>query len=741
MKNNLTLDWHFPLSRTHCGILLGNGLFGAVVWGDKRLCITLNRADFWDHRGNRPITEKTNYANLRRIWEAGDEEAMQVLVRRNLLPESGRPKAPSGLPMGRIELDFGPEARVGSASLRMYEGSLHVQIEVANRLYIVKFFIPPDKPVLLIELEKGLEVKEIVRRPSWEFVGDYLKSISFIPPQMLDEPDLTGWIQMRPADPYMCLGCGKVSGGLIIASVYGNSTTVARTNAVSLINSIKEETVTEIYRKSRTWWNKYWDNIPEINLPSKKAEEIYYYGMFKFAGLTNPHGMAALLQGPWVEEYRMPMCSNDYHFNINVQMCYWPAYAGNCLEHFKPLFKKLKEWEPIMRRNAEALFGVKDGLYLPMTVSDTGEWIWGFWPSLVDFAATGWAAHLMWLYYKYSMDIDFLRDTAYPFMKGIMRVYEAVLEEENGHMVLPLSTSPEYNESTLKTGGKNPSFQLACIHFLLESLIESALLFGIDNDKIAIWRSLKKKIPLYTTIDGGTYFNESRRRIAVFEGQDLEWSHRHHSHLACIHPFDTVDREDKNSMQVLNATINQWINKGVGWWLSFSFVWASVIHSRLGNGEAAHLFLDLWQRLFTNEGRGTMVYGNSRGLVSWAYRPTDEMAFMLLDSDMGAVNAVQEMLMHTVRGRLTVFPAVPQAWQNISFKNMRAEGAFLVSAERKEGKITGVRIISEAGQKLRLQNNIAPEVLVIRNSKKKIKLDSKVMVLETEKGDVLEIKP
>ena len=34
--------------------------------------------------------------------------------------------------------------------------------------------------------------------------------------------------------------------------------------------------------------------------------------------------------------------------------------------------------------------------------------------------------------------------------------------------------------------------------------------------------------------------------------------------------------------------------------------WASQLHSRVGNGEGAELLLELWRRVFTNEGRGSM---------------------------------------------------------------------------------------------------------------------------------------
>ncbi len=771
MHKNLELSFDFPLPRTHYGILMGNGLFGAIVWGDKRLCITVNRADFWDHRNHLPMTEEMSYANIRKIWEAGDRKVMNTLVRRtdsrdplyepaesgqpasliNLShrdplyrpSKSGQPESASGLPMGRIELDFGTDSRLLNASLNMRDGSLEVYVEIAGVRHSVRILVLIDQPVLLVELDDQSIVRDIITQPSWEFLGDYLESISFEPPDMMNEPDLTGWIQMRPADPYMCLACGKTAGGWAVSSVYGETSAAARSNAVSLINEIKKKGVTQTYEGSKTWWNKYWDDVPELTIPSAQAEGTYYYGLFKFAALTHPNGMAALSQGPWVEEHMMPECSNDYHFNFNVQMCYWPAYAGNRLEHLKPLFKKLKEWEPVMRHNAKMLVGIDDGLYLTMAVSDIGEYKGGFWPNLIDFSATGWIAHLMWLYYKYSMDKDFLRDTAYPFMKGVTRIFEEVIEEENEKMVIPLSTSAEYNEFTLKTGGKNPSIQLACVHFLLEALLESSDVLSVDKEKKEQWRRLKENIPPYTTIIGKNYnwWDTPQERIAIWEGQDLEWSHRHHSHLACIHPFDTVDRNNEDFSQVLGPTMNHWITKGVGEWLVFRFISASIIHSRLGDGEAAHLFFDLWHRLFTDEYRGCSPIAVARGLTTWVEDAESEYALRCMDEQMGAVNAIQAMLIHTVRGLLTVFPAVPRAWKKeTSFKNMRTEGAFLVSAAMRKGRIERIEVVSEKGGIIKIKNNIAKEIIIMREGEKE-ETSSEVLVIATSQGEKITIMP
>ena len=62
------------------------------------------------------------------------------------------------------------------------------------------------------------------------------------------------------------------------------------------------------------------------------------------------------------------------------------------------------------------------------------------------------------------------------------------------------------------------------------------------------------------------------------------------------------------------------------------------------------------------------------------------------------------MLLQSYSGTIRVFPAIPASWKDVSFKTLRAEGAFLVSAERKVGVTQRVEIIAEKGGLLRLEN-------------------------------------
>src|SRR5689334_10511220 len=111
-----TYDWTFPLPRTHTGMLLGNGMLGAMVWGGENILrITLNRADFWDHRGGRVWDERISYDTIQSLLYEKKEPELRALFKST--PEPGVPDRPSVLPLGRLELVFAPTVRLVKGTL------------------------------------------------------------------------------------------------------------------------------------------------------------------------------------------------------------------------------------------------------------------------------------------------------------------------------------------------------------------------------------------------------------------------------------------------------------------------------------------------------------------------------------------------------------------------------------------------------------------------------------------------
>src|SRR5207249_267246 len=74
------------------------------------------------------------------------------------------------------------------------------------------------------------------------------------------------------------------------------------------------------------------------------------------------------------------------------------------------------------------------------------------------------------------------------------------------------------------------------------------------------------------------------------------------------------------------------------------------------------------------------------------------------ESNSGYSAHLLEMLLQSYNGVIRIFPAVPRDWKDVSFNNLRAEGAFVVSASREGGKVREVRIRSERGGTVRLAN-------------------------------------
>jgi len=60
---------------------------------------------------------------------------------------------------------------------------------------------------------------------------------------------------------------------------------------------------------------------------------------------------------------------------------------------------------------------------------------------------------------------------------------------------------------------------------------------------------------------------------------------------------------------------------------------------------------------------------------------------------------------------------VPNDWESAVFHDLRAEGAFLVSAERKDGKTAWVRVKSLAGEPCKILSHMKGKVNMLKNGK------------------------
>ncbi len=741
MKNKNIYKIEFPLKRTHAGIPLGNGGMGALVWGsDRQINITVSRNDFWDHRNGQSIRNNgISYKKITEAYAAGNFDKVRQLYSSCIRLEDM--DCPSTLlPCGRFELSLKRKEQLREAKLNIHSGKLKIVLESSKS---IDLRLSMGMDVLFIS-DKQDCIESVEGRPAWDFLEKEFKVRLFEAPEIVKEKNLRGWIQNCPADPSLTALCETVDDGVIIALCLGKNAESAKKKALSVINNYKSHK-NKISRNNADFWKNYWKDIPNIEIPSEFFNKFVPFAFYKFACAANPSAAKpAPLQGPWIEDYQFPPWGGNYTININIEQIYTLAFHMGKFEFLEPLFTML-ESEPfrkVMSENAKSMFGIDDGYLLTHSINDIGMQCQMSFSthSALDHAVTSWMAQLYWLYFQYTRNKVFLRNRAYPFMLRVLRVYEEMLEEYEGRLSIPLAPSPEYGVS-FKVGesavqeGRDPSMQLACVHMLIDALLEASEILNISPRPI--WLDIKKRLPIYTLIDDG-----DGERIALWEGQDLEVCHRHHSHLGCIYPFDTLGKMDEKKRRIIDNSIDHWIAKGMGQWSEWCMPWAALIQIRLGFSEAPAILLDIWKEVFVNETLASVYLPRFRGISAHRKElisePREKCEIMQLEGTMATATAVIEMLAHKHSGIVKFFYGIPEKWKDISFSGIRLPGNFIAGASMKNGSVKKVVIKSLTGGEITIDIKGVKSVTVKKHKSEKLPLPC---ILKMNKNEEVVILP
>lgn len=726
-KQNL-LVWHFPLPRTHTGALIGNGVQGLMVWGvDNQLNITIGRAGFWDRRGGKDFLKNTTYKKVRNFLYSKNEAGLRKAFGMDAEPEPGMPERPHQIGGGRLEIEMPEGWKLTNGVLDLNYGIFEATARNQNGEFeIIRIRQYVYGEIAAVTMSKKLSDATKVRLiPSWEHVKDRLEPVGVsAPEQWKDErdgrPTIHGFIQRLPEDEPLAIAYKRTENNRIIigSSVHENAID-------NVIDELRDIPTWQIIQEDIDWWDQYWNDVPKINLPNPFLQDIVNYGLYKQAICTPEHGVACSLQGPFNEEYQLPPWSNDYHYNINIEMIYLPSLATNQPDHLKPLWQMILDNMPALKENGEHFFEREGAIMLPHAVDDRGTVVGTFWTGTIDHACTAWMAQLAWQHYRYTMDEEILSTVAWPLLNGAFEGYWAMLEEtrgKNGKKVLglPVSVSPEFKGSRMDAWGRDASFQLAAAHMVAELLPMAAEV--LDEELDERWAKVTDQLPRFTTIKASASLESPERqteRIALWKGMDLVESHRHHSHMAGIYPFDVYDPRDPEIRHITRATYDNWIRKGAGVWSGWCVPWASILHNRNNEPEAAVSWLVYWYRNFLNEGRGTLhnaAFGGVSNISSPGWHNISEIdrnrEIMQLDAGFGALSAVIDLLVHQKRGTIYVLPKIHRDWKEFDFDGILVEGGFLIGADVKENKTQQITIKSKFGGDIRLAHGLGENYLL-----------------------------
>lgn len=399
------------------------------------------------------------------------------------------------------------------------------------------------------------------------------------------------------------------------------------------------------------------------------AALYFSFGKYLLLSSSRPGSLPANLQGIWVEKMLNPW-NADYHTNINLQMNYWPAQIANLQDCVTPLFDYMNQIIlPNGCKTAQVNYGAR-GLVVHH-LSDlygftaAADGIWGLWPM-----GGAWLAFHMWEHYLFTKDTEFLKNTAYDYIKNAALFFiDTMFEGNDGYLHSGPSTSPENNYYIGKETCNmclSPTMDIEIIGGLFDFYIKTEEILGIDPETASIAKEKRAKMP---PLQIGKH------------GQLMEWledydepepGHRHISHAFALYPDSAINRNTPELFAAIRKTFERRLSHGGGH-TGWSRAWLLCLFARLHDSKAFEKNL---RALFTKSTLNNLL---------------DTHPPFQIDGNFGATAAICEALVQGHEGVICLLPAIGTD-RTGSFRGLLAQGGYEVSCQFTNGRVNEIEI-------------------------------------------------
>lgn len=669
-------------------IPLGNGDLGCLIWGKaNELRFSLDKSGIWDCSNPPEEQDGFTYANLIDLVSRRKQRKIN-----KIFDECYANTTPTKLPTGRLVLDLGTNNEVMSEL-----DILTAEAKVAVDSIVVKAFvhatedyglieINSDKITLSLEAPKyGIKGKKTRKR----FAKGISQSLSNLRYDLVEyhsvkvgDIEYNYFIQPTNDGAYGIFTASKaMSGNTLIAYtvVSANDSKGLFNTAEAILNKALAIEYTESIKNHLRWWSDYHSNS-EISIEDKTLEHRWYLNNYLLGSCSRKGKLPMPLQGVWTADNGdLPPWKGDYHHDLNTQMSYTSYLKANHLEEGESFIDYLLDMSDAGERFAKKYYGV-DGLCLPSVMDVQGHALGGWAQYALSPTNQLWLCLIMARHYHHTCNKGYF-NKIYPYFNKVGEMILGLLKEVDGYYRLPLSTSPEINDNRLSSWLKpNSNYDLALIRAFVTELATLSEIAG-DESKKVFWLNYLDKLE--------TLAIDDRHVLKISRDKTLDVSHRHLSHCMAIYPLRTMRYEGDNKA-IIDSTIADIEALGKKYWVGYTYGWLANLHVVQRNGDKAYkLIRDFFDYFCTANGFHVNGDFTDKTDCGMKYR------YFTLEGNFLATDAINNMLLYSESDGTILFPAIPEKWRNITFKNLRGYGGILISAKLTDGKVSYLKIVAD----------------------------------------------